>query len=139
MNTQKQTLGAGIPANAQHTPGPWEAAGRAIYANDRWNDGINSGGYYLAQVFSEPDRELPDIANMTAGPRLVGTDLEADANARLLAAAPDLLAALEWSHAILHMYWHAETTEEKNHYAPDVGHAVSVMHKAIARAKGGAL
>ena len=62
---------------AQHTPGPWRLeAGRTIVTS--------SGAFYLAYG-SDAHTSLPHFTSPT----------ELDANARLIAAAPDLLAALE--------------------------------------------
>jgi hypothetical protein len=62
--------------NAQHTPGPWTVSD--------WNQApstavIGSDASCIARTFSP----------------LAGTIKDAQANARLIAAAPDLLAALE--------------------------------------------
>jgi len=57
--------------NAQHTPGPW------VYGKTGY---VKSGDCYIAEVLHGPD--CPDAD-------------EVKANARLIAAAPDLLAALE--------------------------------------------
>ena len=63
---------------AQHTPGPWEAK---EYTNSRI-----TGGY---GVFAR-DSNIPIVEGA------YGEDIAtADANTRLIAAAPDLLAALE--------------------------------------------
>lgn len=60
----------------KHTPGPWKVAKRQRYTIDVVVPAVskNTIGYTIAQV-------------STAG--------EGEANARLIAAAPDLLAALE--------------------------------------------
>jgi hypothetical protein len=55
----------------EHTPGPWEVNGNAI----------EGGNMHLASVIDE--RDIPIDAT------------EVDANARLMAAAPDLLEALQ--------------------------------------------
>jgi hypothetical protein len=57
---------------SNHTPGPW------IYS------GINNEGKISSTMFSRENGEL------------VGTITTAEANARLIAAAPDLLEALEF-------------------------------------------
>lgn len=68
--------------NANHTPGPWHAGGNGtiIYANDGW-------GVANATVFHW--RQEPGTA---------------EANARLIAAAPELLAALEWAVRFIDTY-----------------------------------
>jgi hypothetical protein len=55
---------------SNHTPGPWIINGRALYT-----DGRRPDGKMLATLFGRPTREQ-------------------DANGALMAAAPDLLAAL---------------------------------------------
>jgi hypothetical protein len=58
----------------QHTPGPWKIADRTRYP---WWNVTTQAGDYVAEVECDPD--APD---------------ESHANARLIAAAPELLAAL---------------------------------------------
>ncbi len=67
----------------QHTPGPWQPFTRYVTANGRFlakafeaNDATEQPGFIAAQ---EPQQ----------------SQTEAAANARLIAAAPELLAALE--------------------------------------------
>ena len=63
--------------NAKHTPGPWSLeAGRSI--------STSSGSFYLSYG-----------KDKASGAPLFSNFCELDANARLIAAAPDLLAALE--------------------------------------------
>lgn len=95
-----------------HTPGPWEANGTYVRK-------ILPSGYTLpiTRVYNqrhgspgvEPDMSLP----------------EAEANARLIAAAPDLLAALE---KLLH-----ETDDGTQLCAREFAEAA---HAAVAKAKG---
>ena len=59
--------------NTQHTPGPWTVMPRMTHP---WYD-IKAAEWQVAEVETDPD--APD---------------ESEANARLIAAAPDLLAAL---------------------------------------------
>jgi hypothetical protein len=66
--------------NANHTPGPWIVA---RYDYDRGVAAIET---------KERGVDLPDQGNWVADVCAVGAD---DANARLIAAAPDLLAALK--------------------------------------------
>jgi len=61
----------------KHTPGPWKAFGCAVYQEDNWQDGANLGGKYICGI--------RDTNNPTD---------ERAANARLIAAAPELLDAL---------------------------------------------
>lgn len=60
----------------QHTPGPWTISGEE-HANV-----ICGAHFVVADVF-------PEASDMTTG---AGTHEEAEANARLIAAAPELLA-----------------------------------------------
>lgn len=66
--------------NAQHTPGPW------VYDEDYIFAG--SIGAYIADVHTD---------DMTSGRYVARKDADAiiDANAQLIAAAPDLLEALQ--------------------------------------------
>ena len=67
-----------------HTPGPWKQHGCTVYQNDNWKDGTNLGGRLVARCYAHtvPDTDPED------------TIAEDAANARLIAAAPELLAAL---------------------------------------------
>ncbi len=66
-------------SETKHTPGPFEARGDSIY----------QGGHLFARVSFSPyvNYNRPDEYKMTIG--------EGDANVRLYAAAPELLAALK--------------------------------------------
>lgn len=59
----------------KHTPGPWFMTGELLG--------------YRSRINSTPQNLGWDLAHVCNGP-------EADANARLIAAAPDLLEALEF-------------------------------------------
>lgn len=67
-----------------HTPGQWEAHGQAVY----------SGEIYIAQCWDETSRELTAYVNAVGSDQLPENGSEAQANARLIAAAPELLASL---------------------------------------------
>lgn len=70
--------------SAPHTPGPWGAD----FHNERM-----VGGRFVT-IVSAPGQLVP-IAAVTTGVEGYGRD-EGRANARLIAAAPCLLGALEW-------------------------------------------
>lgn len=59
--------------------------GRAIYC----------GSTLVAQVFTETDKETPEGEAFLGRRTTLPTDFQGEAAARLLAAAPDLLAALK--------------------------------------------
>ena len=67
------TLGLRCPNYRKHTPGPW----------------TNEGPYHNDLLIIGPAPDHREIA------QVCGQDDEAEANARLIAAAPDLLAACE--------------------------------------------
>ena len=70
--------------SAKHTPGPWTHG----WENDsrEWAIVTNAAGQIIANVNTESG---PDMAP------LVSDKMPTDANARLIAAAPELLEALE--------------------------------------------
>ena len=72
----------------KHTPGPWEAEGRDIYGADGFSV-AEFDGVFIAR---EADGRLHPSA---AGQSIERPDDEVAANARLIAAAPDLLEALK--------------------------------------------
>ena len=69
-------------SNKQHTPGPWLIQGKTVYAlmHHGWRKGVEQlKNRFYASVYV--DRECDEK--------------EAEANVRLIAAAPDLLEALK--------------------------------------------
>jgi hypothetical protein len=72
----------------QHTPGPWAIQGGFITAHD-------GAGYEKAIAKIKTGRDWPLVQPAKQD------EAEAAANARLIAAAPDLLAALE--HAVFEL------------------------------------
>lgn len=95
--------------------------GRAIYAGD----------ILVAQVFTEADKGIPESAAFLGREKTLETDCQGDAAARLFAAAPDLLAALEYISRGDTMggktdYTHADVIQR--HY--------QICRNAIAKAKG---
>lgn len=79
----KQTKQVSAQGGVGHTPGPWSVYGCAIYQNDCWNAGNNEGGVRIGSTFQGSDEDLNDEC-----PSEVQY-----ANARLIAAAPELLEA----------------------------------------------
>lgn len=85
--------------SAQHTPGPWLLHHEPTRDYADWTD---HGGYridadgieQLAFVW-ERSRRIPLNGHQSDGPEF-GTQ-QAEADARLIAEAPNLLAALEWA------------------------------------------
>lgn len=91
---------------SKHTPGPWAA------------HTVADGAY---TVYLPEDGMVVCSRNPYESKAA-----EFEANARLIAAAPELLAALELARAIL---------VEVEHYRAD-GHSVAIIDAAIAKAEG---
>jgi len=77
-----------IPAIAQHTPGPWHVT----YDETGGYDGM-TGGYHIAAV---EDQRITTVDGADYGQVACqyAPTPQAEANARLIAAAPDLYAQL---------------------------------------------
>lgn len=101
--------------NTKHTPGPWIAEGRTIYAlmHNGWKKGVEQfkNRFYATVYF---DSECPEE--------------EAEANARLMAAAPDLLDALQEMIAIVEI--HSEATDNDFAWA-ELAFAYAAIKKAL--------
>jgi hypothetical protein len=95
----------------QHTPGPWEHRSGTILGAHETHP-VKSGQGFVASI-GFPARETGY------------SDLQL-ANARLIAAAPDLLAALEWALA-----------QMEPSMDPDWQAAHAAALEALAKAKGG--
>jgi hypothetical protein len=102
---------------SKHTPGPWRIDHECI---------LDDKGRTVALVGTLTTSPLP-IDWPTDSP--TDTDAEAGHNAHLLAAAPDLLAALRDA---------AETLENCHMDAANLAHMARGFRAAIARAEGGA-
>jgi hypothetical protein len=100
---------------AQHTPGPWEHDGNGMI----YGPPINDDAVLVCDLLPDMSDEMTD---------------EMKANARLIAAAPDLLAALENFVA-----WHAENFDD---FTPEINAQLLCLANnataAIAKATGGA-
>ena len=107
--------------SAGHTPGPWSiedvSSGKTLvyYKINAGNSAVGFAGSYK-----------PDGVVKTPG--------EAAANARLIAAAPELLEALEGLCAACEL----RANREGGDYGPEIGPYAYAAEIAIAKAKGGA-
>lgn len=105
-----------------HTPGPW-ATETWTYEVDRDIPTIRTAGDAIAQALDL----WRDGADSTA---------ERDANARLIAAAPDLLAALEEMVSEHDTYWRNTVADNPGYFPPDDTGGLVLARAAIAKAKG---
>jgi hypothetical protein len=107
-----------------HTPGPWEIEQIGVATT------INGNGGIVAEVYSD-----------------TGNQQEEDANARLIAAAPDMLEALkaleEVSQQLAWVSHLASVPERRNEYLAEASkademndRAVDMRRAAIAKAEG---
>jgi hypothetical protein len=107
---------------AKHTPGPWIQVFRADNKTmQRYivnETGVTGFPVYIATVESETDH--PRNSYRAPG-------LEAEANARLLAAAPELLEALE--HMVAVSNW-ATTIQSEEQYDEMIASAEAAIRKA---------
>lgn len=113
------------PAAASHTPGPWIIK--------EYNNGA-TGEYGLHGIF----REKEDKGHAQHTPiieKVWGRTLEeSDANARLIAAAPDLLAALN---NLVYSAWKYDADAEEENGNWSISHeAMAEVEAAIAKAEG---
>lgn len=104
--------------NAQHTPGPWQAKHRA-----------GKDGMFRTEIFSS---EFGGIATCNWTPKNCGngvTGTYREANARLIAAAPDLLEALKLAEFVM---------DDCPMVSQQLVAAVAKARAAIAKVEGGA-
>ena len=116
-------------AKRQHTPGPWMASQAFFFGHDSW------------QITGTIGDTSPFLC------RLMDDTPDYEANARLIASSPDLLAALE-SIAALEpsimskqaeegFRFHAEEDAYRVHLAGLINQARAIARAAIAKATGG--
>lgn len=115
----------------KHTPGPW-----SIFTDEKHkhNAGIEADGFSIICI-GYPD-ETPAMDDSGVCGR---TEEEAQANARLIAAAPDLLEALEFyalSYTDEELFQLAESTSGMGEICPTTAKREIIRRAAIAKAKG---
>ena len=82
--------------SATHTPGPWHTAGCAVYAQNIKRCFGGPVREYVQPVAISEAEDSEESFDDSAWPKVRTPGFaEAEANARLIAAAPELLAALE--------------------------------------------
>jgi len=120
-------------APAKHTPGPWKVAGSCHVRQSADGKFFHTAHITLADDYAEN----PCIAEIdhrgrysTEESKAHSPSQEQAANARLIAAAPDLLAALE---GMLEAFPPPKIRAE-NGFAGNLAH--SIARTAIAKAKG---
>lgn len=109
---------------SKHTPGPWTKV-------DKWNIAGHNDGKGGRYVCSVCDWSTPTTSYMEENKSL---SLESSANARLIAAAPELLAALKQAMPLLCRYAMRSVVLE-----PSVDRILPAMLAAISKAEGGDL
>ena len=97
----------------EFTPGPWKYSTGSVYKAES----VDADGYPTSAI-EHMDRENPDTFGA-----------ERDANARLIAAAPDLLEALQ------ELVAEVENNEALNHHAFETT-GFNMAFAAIAKAEG---
>jgi len=110
----------------KHTPGPWivnEADNGGEVANI-FSDNPEHDGAYVCAVWSDESATGNDGADEET-PQYV-TDAEANANAALIAAAPDMYEALEAVRAII----------PQHNAGTPWARAADKIHAALAKAEG---
>jgi hypothetical protein len=114
----------GIEMNAQHTPGPWSSPpNRSQYSNTR--DLHDASGKRFAHIqFGAPGREMSDD--------------EIEANARLIAAAPELLEAAQEMADLLDNLLRIGAINPDLIIAESVRNVLPIHRAAIAKATGSA-
>lgn len=120
---------------ATHTPGPW-----FVGNNDRPADGDDDGlrGTDIYARIPDGGYFRGTVATLYAAPHIGGITVEErDANARLIAAAPELLAALQGAIGALEFSrdYHNDLSNAEQAFAQD---KLDAAQAAIAKATGAA-
>lgn len=109
---------------AKHTPGPWHAY-PADYQREHAGD--------LLPIFVVGPREFHTVAQVRAGNEDDDLPTQTRANARLIAAAPDMLAALR---RIVQRAYESETDETGLRDTIHALHTLAVEAIAMAEGRG---
>ena len=108
-----------------HTQGPW----RVKLQDAKWNSS-HTEHTSPHWVIKSPDKKHSPVALVRVAGNGLGPSMAArEANARLIAAAPDLLAALEGAEGFISGFEDDETQES-------IGQLLQTIRAAIAKAKG---
>jgi hypothetical protein len=110
MTTTKTRTTGHTPSTTQHTPGPWTCHSGMV-----WKDGPN--------VYPKGNEDGIPIASMCREPNNGTEPVERDANAKLIAAAPELLDAVKQWEIFLFT-------------APGDGRTLKAVQELIAKAEG---
>lgn len=111
-----------VPPESGHTPGPWayDPSGEHYYGKV-----VRAGGTVIAEI---RDAKGSQFNALTPRPEVTL------ANARLIAAAPDLLAALEWATRFAEGSWDSDPSLDN----PKFNEWLDRCREAIVRATGAA-
>jgi hypothetical protein len=113
-------------AEQKHTPGPWDLGGKVKLSNTHLVRYVRFNSEIVCQCWSTGvDRALP----------VSQREQEMDANARLIAAAPDMLEALKGTLALAEAYYRTlpDDGPEQDHYMTSI---IEPARAAIAKAEG---
>lgn len=105
----------------KHTPGPWEVDGEDSFSGVR-HDGHPVTQWPMYRICSHNQLLSYALGDKTG----LGSQEESNANARLIAAAPELLEACE----------QVKSTMEINGHAERNPHLYEIVSDAIAKAEG---
>lgn len=120
-------------STAQHTPGPWRISGSCFVKQSPDKKYFHE---LIVETHDAPSNRRPSIATVNARAyvdtpkQALRPDKEAEANARLIAAAPELLEELEQLVGFLDRYPHQLSV--------DISGYLDSSRAAIAKVKGGA-
>lgn len=103
--------------NAQHTPGPWEWRDTTLYG---------TGSEFINAIVND------DGCTVYRDSPVDAFQAEIEANKRLIAAAPELLSALELAEVFVAKF------EDDQDYTEGQTETLHAVRAAISKAKGGA-
>ncbi len=111
--------------DAKHTPGPW---------NPVTGQGAHHRDIYIRHGERQPDGTWPAVAKCTSTG--IGARVVVEANARLIAAAPDLLAACRDAASQIDYLRRRLSDKERRFTAPTTNKVEESILAAIAKAEG---